>query len=343
MANVDATTADEPAAQTWQDWEPHRLVSVPLRGLAQVCLCPSYLSGVAIFIGLCIGNEWLAVLALLASIVSSYTAMAFGFDASFVDQGLASYNGVLVGCGFAVFLGFDRWSWQSAVATLFGAAASALVSKALAELSESPAWTWGFNLCLFVVLARTEPDLSPPPPSDLDLWSVVRAVPIGVSQIYCAETSLGGLIILLGLAAHSVKMASAAAVGSAMGMLTAMLVGGDASFLVKGLYGYNPALTAIVVQVFFEPTWQMLCLMICGTAGTQVISMGLASIWVGAFKAPVGTIPFCIGATLCFKLRGTCEGLRAPGEGKEKNQQMTDDGGNMDAADSSGMVDVERV
>merc|ERR1719223_638273 len=176
--------------------------------------------------GLFVGDPWLATLAVVACITATTTAYSAKLDKAFVDEGLCSYNAVLFGCGISVFLGFDQWTWQPAVVTFTGSIFVPFVSMAVARLSEVPAWTWGFNFCVLAVLLHVQPFAGPapePPPdepltlSDLEWTDWVKAVPIGISQVYVVNDWIAGVLIALGLAAHSRLLCAASVLGSTVG------------------------------------------------------------------------------------------------------------------------------
>lgn len=305
------------------DWleHPPRLILLPMRGFGQVIFCNSFLAGALILVGLFAGDPWLATLSVAASLTATLTAYAARLDKAFVDEGLCSYNAVLFACGTSVFLGYDAWTWQPAVWAVLGGVFMPFVSMAMARLSDVPAWTWGFNFCMLAVLLRVQPLAHPGPPpddapqrlGDLEWWEFAAAVPRGISQIYVVNDWIAGLLIIAGLAAQNCKLSGACVVGSALGLLTGMALGDLPTALRDGLCGYNPALTAAAVVVFFEPTKQSVVLIVLGSVFTQVLASGMNVPFGTALKVPDCTLPFCVAATLIFTLRDSVPGLRRPG------------------------------
>ena len=110
-----------------------------LRGVGQVVFCNSPLSGGLILAGLAYGDlacgTAVAPLAALGATTATAVAKApgaLGLDDGFVGAGLAGYNGCLVGCAFAVFLGpVADAPLTIAAATVAGSAAATALSASL--------------------------------------------------------------------------------------------------------------------------------------------------------------------------------------------------------------------
>ena len=117
------------------------------------------------------------------------------------------------------------------------------------------------------------------------------------------------LLILVGLAAHSPACAGAALGGSCVGAGVGVALGAPAPEIVAGLWGFNSALTALSVAVFFEPSRETYVLAGAGAAATAVVFGGIKTA-LGAFAVPALTLPFCAVATGCYLLGGQVPGLK---------------------------------
>ena len=78
-------------------------------------------------------------------------------------------------------------------------------------------------------------------------------------------------------------------------------MGADPHEVVHGLWGFNSALTALSVAVFFEPSRASYALAGAGAASTAVLFGGLKTA-LGAFAVPALTLPFCAAAATCYAL-----------------------------------------
>lgn len=290
--------------------------------MGQVVFCNSLLSGVCISAGLLIGDFTLGSLALAGCASATATARVLSMDKGAISAGLMGYNGALVGCAFSVFL-MQTPLGLKALATVLGGAATALLAAQLGKFTAPvPQWTWAFNFTALAVLACLRPfansGSSNPPMSflalDWDDW--VAGCLNGVSQIFVVNNPISGMLILLGIALYSPLAAAATLLGSVIGLGAAFLYGADAEEVQDGIWGFNPALTALAVSIFFVPLGRPFQALVCGGALATVAAFVAlkAAVW-GAFQSPCMTLPFCAVASGCFLLGGRVPGLvraRAP-------------------------------
>jgi len=292
--------------------------------MGQVLFCNSALSGALITGGLCIGDPCLAGLALAGSASATATAHAAGVDKSAIRDGLMGYNGALVGCAFSVFLPYTIE--LQALATVTGSAASAILAQKLGMWTAPvPQWTLAFNITALAALALVQPfaeaqteDVQQSEESDTEFgiadWC--GGLLSGVSQIFVVNSPLSGFLILGGIAAISPLAAVATLMGSLVGLVVGAAVGVDANDLKAGIWGYNPALTALAVSIFFVPLgWPFMALACGGAAVTTLTFAAMKVATATAIQAPCLTLPFCAVASACFLMGGRHAGLvhaRAP-------------------------------
>jgi len=286
--------------------------------MGQVLFCNSAYSGALMAGGLFIGDPWLAGLALAGSASATATAHAAGVDKGAIRDGLMGYNGALVGCAFSVFLPYSIE--MQALATMTGSAASVVVAQQVgAWTAPVPQWTLVFNIVALAALAFVQPfaevqteDVKQPEESSIELgvrdWCA--GLLSGVSQIFVVNNPLSGLLILGGIASISPWAAAATLMGSLVGLVTGAAVGGDANDLKAGIWGYNPALTALAVSIFFVPLgWPYMALACGGAAVTTLVFVGMKAAASSTIQAPCLTLPFCAVASACFLTGGRHAGL----------------------------------
>lgn len=119
-----------PASSTVQPSALEILTTTPWKGLSQIFVVESTLSGMGIAVALASVSPQLALHALLGSTVGSLTAVLSSSSMSAVGAGLYGYNSALTSLGVGVFFRNTRESWGLSVA---GAWATALVTGAMAE------------------------------------------------------------------------------------------------------------------------------------------------------------------------------------------------------------------
>jgi len=296
-----------------------------LRGMGQVVFCNSALSGGLISAGLCFGDPWLGVLALTGCTTATAAAGLLAAPSANIGAGLLGYNGALVGCAFAVFLGYQAWTPEPVAATVVGAAASAGVAMTLGGvLTAVPQYTLAFNIVALSALAFVRPFSSvnpeevaePQGPEVMSGLDWLSSVLTGVSQIFVVNNPFSGVLILAGIAAYSPLAAVATAVGSASGVLSAVACGADMAAVKDGLWGFNPALTSLAVSIFFTPLGRAYQgLMVGGAVATALATVAFNKTLGTALEGPTLTLPFCLMASLAYLMGSRVPGLvraRAP-------------------------------
>lgn len=287
------------------------------RGMGQVVFCNSTLTGAAITAGLLLGDPKLAVLGLLGCTTATATARVIGANAEATSAGLLGYNGALVGCAFSVFL--DYPPGIVAAATVGGSAASAVLASKLGSFTAPvPQWTWAFNIIVLGSLAMmkgpanddADAEIQPVRFGELDPLAWTSAFFAGVSQIFLVDNAYSGALMVAGIASYSPFAAAATLGGSALGALSGLFFCKDAAEVEAGLWGFNPALTALAVSVFFVPTGPQYAALVCGGAVVAAIAtIGVKAGFQSTVETPCCTVPFCIIASAAFLLGGRVPGL----------------------------------
>lgn len=282
-----------------------------LRGVGQVLFCNSAATGGGLLFALSLADPLLALYASMGTAVAHAVSAGARLDSSARADGLASYNGCLVGCAFSVFLPMAGVGPMGVpLATAVGAAASPFVAAVLGpSMGRVPQWTLAFNAVALCALLHARPLVGATAPAPATAWELASAPLRGVSQIFVADSATCGAAVLAVVAAtYSPACAGALLVGSATGSAVGALVGADSAEIAHGLWGFNPALTSLAVAVFFTPTRQSAALAVGGAAATAV-AFGAAKAVCGSFAAPALTVPFCAVATMCYLLAGRMPGL----------------------------------
>ncbi len=109
----------------------------------------------------------------------------------------------------------------------------------------------------------------------------------GVGQIMLQNSSLTGLLFVLGIAINSLLLTAGLVVGVVVGTLTARVLKYDEEAIGDGLYGFNAALVGISMLVFFESTVQVwVALVLLSVASTIMMNLFVRK------QAPAFTFPF---------------------------------------------------
>jgi urea transporter len=317
----------------WSRWVRTRptLASVDytLRGVGQVVFMNNPLTGLLILAALWIASPWLGLAATVGVVTATVTAVLLGLDRSALRDGLFGFNGLLSGAGLATFLS-PQFSLTVLGYVVLVAAASTVVTVAVTRLLLPtiglPPLTLPFNVATLAFLlaaygissadlatpasaalpgpaADVAPGLRAEPdgPASLDLGAVAGALFRGVGQVFLTDSVPAGILIVAGMALCSRIAAGFALLGSAAGLGTALLVGGDGFDAYQGLWGYNAVLSAIAVGgMFYVLTWRSALLAVAAavTASLTFVAVGIAFTPLGL---PALTLPFCL-ATFAFLL-----------------------------------------
>lgn len=121
----------------------------------------------------------------------------------------------------------------------------------------------------------------------------------GMGQVMFQNNSYTGLLFLVGIASNSLLFASAALVGTFTATLTARLMGADQELVRTGMFGFNGALTAIVLLYFLAPavlTW--VCVLLASVCSTVLMAAMLSMFKV--WRLPALTAPFVFTSLVFF-------------------------------------------
>lgn len=301
-------------------------VDTLLRGTGQVMFQNNPLTGLLFLIGIFFNSALLGLAGLIGLVASTVAAMVLGVDRTLVRAGLFGYNGILTGIGLAVFL---RWNGILVLYIIVAAVVSTIVMMALANLLRPwdmsaltapfvlTTWLFLFAALLFAYLQPTvliQPALPNP---RIPVLTILRPLPLslagagvtvgnlaeawfrGVGEVFFQDNLVTGIIFLIAILVNSRISAAFAALGSLVGMLTALLfLGGNGYSIYHGLYGFNSVLCAIAVGgIFFVFTWKSaIYALVCAMVGA--ILMGAISAFLTPLGMPALTAPFVLSAWL---------------------------------------------
>lgn len=284
-----------------------------LRGGGQVMFQCSAWTGLLFLAGIFWGSyetgspqvAWGAVVGLVVSTLAGFLAPDNPDDGV---QGLWGFNGILVGCAFPTFL--DN-NWMMWVCLIICAATTPWVRNGFNNVMapwkvNSLTFPFVFMTWMFLFCARMFKGLNPvgltPPELELHTLatldtSFVKLVEYwlkGIAQVFLINSWVTGIFFLAALAVNSITSAVWGAVGSAIGLIIAIVFGADAGSTQSGLFGFSAVLTAIALgNTFYKPTLTSAIWCIIGTIVTVFIQAGMDSLML-PYGIPTLTAPFCI-------------------------------------------------
>jgi urea transporter len=229
--------------------------------------------GLLFLVGTFINSSKYGLTALLGLGVATLAAYLLGADRTLIRNGLLGFNGVLAGIALSVFL---QWDWHVAVYSILGAIVSTIVMMGLAKLLISwdmapltasfvvTAWLLLSALYQFSQLHPTQ--LIGPMPvhpgaaiqTDLQEGAGGGAVGLtvanlantlfrGVGEVFLQDNLWTGVVFAIAILVNSRVCFGFALLGSALGGLTALVLGGDGVTIYHGLYGFNAVLSGIAL------------------------------------------------------------------------------------------------
>jgi urea transporter len=300
-------------------------VDTLLRGTGQVMFQNNPVTGLLFLVGIFYNSYELGIAGLIGLLASTVAAIVLKADRNLIRAGLFGYNGILTGIGLAFFV---RLQWGPAIVVyiILGGILSTIVFMALANFFSTwdmPAltapfvlttWLFLFAVLLFANLrpgvlvnpalpqanAVINPILRPSPTgltadAGVTVLNLLQSFFRGVGEVFFQNNLVTGIIFLIAILINSRISALFAALGSLVGLLTALwLLGVDGYAIYIGLYGFNAVLCAIAVGgVFFVLTWESaIYALLCALVGTIVMAS------ITAFFSPLGmpalTAPFVL-------------------------------------------------
>ena len=105
------------------------LVEITLKGISQVFLIDSWVTGIFFLIALLVSSRWAFLWAIIGSALSSFVAYVLGAPMSSISNGLYAFSAVLT----AIALGatFYRPCWRTALWTILGILTTVFVQAAM--------------------------------------------------------------------------------------------------------------------------------------------------------------------------------------------------------------------
>lgn len=224
-----------------------------LRGISQIVFQNHPVTGFLILLGLGIGHYPIAIGVLIGSIISTLTAVILKYPSSDLDKGLFGYNGALIGAAYVALLIPGPLMYLGlAFATSFSAVLTFRIGEKFKEL-DLPVMTLPFVLMGWVgagILAKKT--LVNSIYLDLQQISFAKVILKNLSQVFLAESALGGLIIGIGIGISSFWAILFALFGSVVASGLGLMLELEMDALGAGLYGFSAVLTSMALGCIFQ-------------------------------------------------------------------------------------------
>ncbi|KAM6230503.1 urea transporter 2 [Porphyrio hochstetteri] len=215
----------------------------------------------------------------------------------------------------AVFSDEGDYYWWLLPPVAVVSMACPILSSALGSILSKwdlPVFTLPFNIAVTLYLAATGhynpffPTTRIRPVTSVPniTWSAINAplllqsIPVGVGQVYGCENPWTGGIFLVALLISSPLVCLHAAIGSTVGMFSALSIASPFDSIYLGLHNYNSALACIAIGgMFYALTWQthllsLACALFCAYSGAALANI------LSVLGLPLCTWSFCFSALL---------------------------------------------
>ncbi len=294
------------------------VVTVCLRGAGQVFFMESALAGCLFIVAIAYAShetaQWSTTAgAVFGLVVATLAALWLNHDQAATRSGLYGFNGMLTGLALATFVAPSPSLWFSIA---LGAAVSTVATGAFAAVLTKtrgiPGSTGPFVLIAWLMLAgigavgppnAASVVLLPGHPASAYLGGVAP-IPAAdellqiffrnIAQVFLLESAVSGAIILLGIVFASWRAAVAAAAGSAVAMICALVLQMDPVMVMRGLYGFSPVLTAMAVGVvFLRTSVRVAAYALLATVATVCVQAAF-NVLMAPIGLPVLTAPYVL-------------------------------------------------
>lgn len=250
--------------------------SLVMRGMGQCAFTDNVVSGVMITGALAATNPYVAAVGILGCASSTLTALILKCPPSLVNAGLYGFNGVLFSGGAYLFLPHSPSLLVVASVSVVGSALITPLSSILLKRMSTPILSIPFNAAIvpslfaasFVpsnVWQTIERKAVEQIPEVSQFNGMIKSSSIAVNDILCgigqmilSGSPASGALILVAVLAHHYRNIGAGLEaisftigGSAVGTLMhAFVFESPPDLISMGIFGFNPALTALGIYSF---------------------------------------------------------------------------------------------
>ncbi|MFF2754776.1 urea transporter [Psychrobacillus sp. NPDC058041] len=291
-----------------------QLMSASVKGISQVVFIENIISGLLILAGIAIYSIPLGLITIGSAITGTLVACICGADKKILKSGLFGFNSVLGGLAIYLFLeGPHKW-----IIALLCAGVTTIVTAALMNITkhfDMPILTFPYIILtwFFIGTSFRLSFIKPGAnilPQNLINWERELDGPLdwhglitGIGQVFFLDEILPAFFFLIAIFIASRRYGIYAIIGSVIGWLTALFLGGEITLINLGLYNYNAVLTMIavtsVLEVKHKNAWitgifaSILSVQITASLDTFLLQYGL----------PVLTMPFVLSTWLIQNAR----------------------------------------
>lgn len=221
-----------------------------LKGIGQIMLQESSLTGVLFLIGILVNSPLLAAGTLVGSLVGTLTAKALGYDKGNINSGLYGFNSALVGIALLVFFKGSVFVWVGIV--LLSAISAVAMNFFLTK--KVPIFTFPFILLVWIALFFFHDVVPVEPPSEKDLEGLINEsvafdlsnFGFGFGEVIFQGSLISGVLFFIAVYMSSPNAALYGLLGTFLAIILAGALIDQMDAVQGGWFTFNAVLCAIV-------------------------------------------------------------------------------------------------
>ena len=223
-----------------------------LRGVGQIMLQNSTLTGLLFLLGIAI-NSLLLTLGMIAGLlVGTITAKLLKYDRAAINDGLYGFNAALVGIAMLVF-------FESTVRVWIGLVVLSILSTVMMNFflrKKLPAFTFPFVFCLWIALGISRLIIPIDPPGEGDLAPLIdysvalnlKDFGFGFGEVIFQASMLSGIVFFLAVYVNNPTAALYGLAGTFAAIAIAVMLIGKVDEVQQGWFTFNAVLAAIALS-----------------------------------------------------------------------------------------------
>jgi len=244
----------------------HRLIAIAtFKGIGQIMLQESFITGILFGIGILIGDFWMGVAVILASLVASILATFLQYPTDDVFEGLYGFNAALVGAAALFFLKSDHWiTW---LIVILGAVLATLLFQFFRR-QKLNVFTLPFILItwmfLFLIHALFPEVLVTTASKNLNSFNWIFILLKGLGQVIFQDQLIPCIFFAIALGYATPKGAVYGIMASGFASLIAWILGAPIDVIGSGIFGFNAVLCVLVFanQPLKNVSWALLSILL---------------------------------------------------------------------------------
>lgn len=244
----------------------HRLIAIAtFKGIGQIMLQENFITGILFSIGILIGDFWMGVAVILASLVASLLATFLQYPTDDVFEGLYGFNAALVGAAALLFLKSDHWiTW---LIVILGAVLATLLFQFFRR-QKLNVFTLPFILItwmfLFLIHTLFPEVLVTSASKNLNSFNWIFVLIKGFGQVIFQDQIIPCIFFAIALGYATPKGAVYGIMASGFASLIAWLLEAPIDVIGSGIFGFNAVLCVLVFanQPLKNVSWALLSVLL---------------------------------------------------------------------------------